>query len=299
MSESDLPGYLNDVYQDTCGFSREFTNLEHLFTVGNWNLSALAERANPRGFGWAMRNDEMLSKPRIALICDVTARGNLSVCWEPYKDRDGLTDWCHWFKYTHQPFERPLNELWYVKNCRHLTPIAGMFPNLDGAFMALVMARYRTLTELLENAFEVKKVSDFDVELKLLSNGPNDFLPVHKIIGWSLYDVAERQQEIEQAWLESFEEAYHVSPSLLLSIYAECLKSKRRKGNNRNEYTSTDLKKIGVKMTPGTVGKVIDRLNASFEHLLVDAGIKEPSAATEEHKVLPFIGRSPNRTDSE
>ncbi|WP_417464330.1 hypothetical protein [Kordiimonas sp.] len=288
MNETDLPEYLRNVYHYTCSYGREFTNLEHLFTVGNWNLNALIERANPRGFGWAMKHDELLSKPRIALICDVTAQRNLSVSWEPYKDSDGLTDWCHWFRCTHQPFDRPLNELWYVRSCGLLNPDTGVLPNLNGAFMALIIARYRSLTELLENTFEVIKVSDFDVELKLLSNGPKDFLPAQKIISWNLYDVAERHQEIEQAWLESFEEVYKVSPSLLLSIYAECLKPKRRKGNNRNEYTSTDLKKIGVKMTPGTVRKVVDRLSASFEHLLVDAGVNDPPSNIDQPNVLPF-----------
>jgi hypothetical protein len=250
---------------------RYFHVPEALYSPQYWNLESLKRREYktvqealeaPPGY-------RAIRKPIIELRPYITTKHNLSVVWRPYENLKHRNDD---FRYVPREeayaYERPPNEILFVKNVLHLTLDDPTNPPrytselsmiIDEYLLGLLWAVYQEIIAALSLFADVRETADF--EFDLYEDDDERFKdifrkPIMRPKAWRIYDVEAREREREEAWIHGFVESYGLSPQEFIQAWDRAGSRPRRSLNNAYKY----LHEEGVDMDPGTAQAVNKRL---------------------------------------
>jgi hypothetical protein len=236
--------------------------IKYLMDVRRWRLDALRQR------------DPNLAKPRIELDLGVTSKDNLTLRWYPlgehehfYRGQNAIKSDFHDSVailadnlYARQ---RPENEVLFMHGFRSVAYELRDPSEAGDLARLLVLGAFAAVCEwerFLYHSFEVSKDTWFDfVEEDCI------------VIDWTLYDVQERAAKQEQEWFVGFEAEHGMSPRNFLAMLAEF------HGWNKHDNFSKELKARGLKITPGTVRKIAERLRTKHHVVWREAGLTDDS----------------------
>ena len=135
-------------------------------------------------------------KPRIELSSELTAKGNLSVCWYPFESDDNKSDWLT-FDPSQGLWERPANELIFIHDAQYVANIdpCGRIEHepIRHYVSYALMAAFEEVKKLLASCFELKL--RHDIEMTKDANG-------HMF--WQVVDIEEREETEARQWINDF-----------------------------------------------------------------------------------------------
>ena len=269
--------YYGTIYWDVCNFlDREVEkSLEQLWTPGAWKHDVLKQRGAIER-GWHPYQN--LAKPRIEICPYMTQKGNLSVTWRPCEPESSDSEWLWWPSGGSYGWQRPDNELLFLREVSHLNPGVHFsewddrvnYDVLDGIFIALIKTCFDHLISLLLVAFHVELVNDIELELVDALDKDQDVLSRKHVVGWRIFNVKQREQRNSDIWISNFAKEYGFTLDRFASEYQALSFVNKKQGLNVDRAVVNSLRKNGFKITEGAARQIRERLAKHHDYRIRD-----------------------------
>lgn len=269
--------YQNEVYNSLHHYLEYDTVARHseLHDFRYWNLKRLFQPWGDRPLEqYILECDPHhrdFHKPRIALIPHVTSKGNLSVLWEPEgRGSTAAGDFKYWSQ-GHYGYERPANELMYVRSVDHLNLRLHDDPRwrqpehvevIDELLVCLMRAIFDSLKESLTTHCDVRLINDFEFDFEGLESEKSERwdTPARRIMTWRIYNLEERQRKEEERWRTDFEAQYGLTLLDFISAWREEAEAPRRSPENAAKYLPRRFEKAGKVISSKDCKAITERL---------------------------------------
>lgn len=208
-----------------------------------------------------LENLTRIRKPRATFEVFETSKGNLSARWYPSEakpwDNCSVHDWVEAPETEPYAYQRPANELVFVKDIRRLSTDADQYMHLpDGderaaintMLLALIWAAFRHIQVILSKSVDLEVLSEF----QLVTGKPassRGLTERYDIVGWRI--ISTRDLRIEQAKerISSFSKRNNVDIDIVIKVLEEQTKIRKRSGEYQIAHVAKALRTKGYKIT--------------------------------------------------
>ena len=240
-----------------------------------WRIDNLVTRP-PSRTPPKLSNLTRIRKPKAEFHIFVTSKGNLSVRWYPKLDSGDheIHDWIKLPETEPYSYQRPVNELLFVKDIHWLTPHPeryAYFKNgddkeaLNTMLLALVWGMIEHIKHALSATVELDVLNEFQLTVHESAEEEYSVTQRYELSGWRLIDTAALRAEEAEQRIAEFNEKNAVSMDMVLQTLKEVLSTPSRLKGDRPTYLAKALRLKGYKITATPIRQLLDDLALS-EH---------------------------------
>jgi hypothetical protein len=264
--------YYSQIYWDICNLLDDDAKhaLGKIWLPDAWNYERLLTDSKE---SFAREAQKTLKKPRISISPHVTKKGNLSLVWWPTDYDRAECDWNWWPGDGTLGWNRPNNELFFVREVDRLNP--GLYFSqwddrvnydvLDGIFIGLLKASIDHFVSVCRIFFDVELYNDIEVDLSGPEPVPGNMFPDRCIVGWRIYNLEERKRRNEDEWLANFDKEYGFTIDHFSECYRIASVVDSKSTPNAVRKVTSELKKCGHRISEGGVRAIVDRINVHHD----------------------------------
>jgi len=215
-----------------------------------------------------------IRKPKAFFEVFETSKNNLSVRWYPKNEtpwENSLHDWVEAPSTEPYAYQRPANELLFIKDIRSFDPQPNSYiwradgeerAALDTISLGLIWAMIKHIQKRLSATVELDVLSEFE----LLVDKPTETDSLnqrHDIIGWRVISTSALQAEQAQQRILSFSNQHGIDVSIVLQALEGKLKQPNTSKGDLPTYLAKALRTQGYKTTAAPIRQLLDDLKTA------------------------------------
>jgi hypothetical protein len=224
-----------------------------------------------------LENLTRIRKPRATFEVFETSKGNLSARWFPVGaeqwSRSPVHDWVKAPETEPYAYQRPANELVFIKNIRRLStnpdhyihlPDGDERATLNTMLLALVWSIFKHVQTTLSTTVDLEALSEF----QLIAGEPaNDDRVIERydIVGWRIVSTHDLRIEEAKQRISSFAAETKVDVKTVLQTFEEQLKRNRHPKEDHLAQLAKALRMKGHKITVTPIRQLFSDLELASD----------------------------------
>lgn len=235
-----------------------------------WRVDNLKSQSNK----WAPPHLAQLArirKPRATAYVYMTSKGNLSVRWYPSGatgwQRDGVHDWVKAPEIEPYVYQRPGNELLFIKDIDRFWVDCDSHMHVRGGedhaaihsmMLGLIWSSIQHLYNMVSKSIDLEILSEFQL-MTGSSAEEDDFWNRRDVVGWRIIDSSDLEREAAAERIEKFESTHGVSRKLVIEKIELITSQNSARGDPVNRVVKM-LREIGHKISAAPIRSLLDDL---------------------------------------